>query len=99
MSSDLQVSEHKVEDSYAGAPFDHQFYPENVYCEDGLLCLKVPGQPDLKPDNNDTISSAEVISSVDDIKYGVFESEMAFDTTPGVCHGKLFLENHVTRLS
>lgn len=99
MSSDLQVSSYKVDDSYAGAPYDHQFYPENVYVDDGLLCLKVPGQPDLQPDNNDTISSAEVITTVDDMKYCVVESEMAFDTIPGVCHGKVNGLQAYTRLT
>ncbi|KAK5080286.1 hypothetical protein LTR70_008749 [Exophiala xenobiotica] len=66
----LTASNYLVQDTYAGAPYNHKFEAQNVYSDGELLNLKVPGVP-IPPSDDPgyAISSAEIVTTEDKILY------------------------------
>ena len=72
----LSASNYIVYDTYRGAPYNHQFEPKN---------LVVPGV--RNPKQGMTVSSAEVVTTDDDIFYASVRTTAIMSTVPGTCHG------------
>ncbi|KAK5086815.1 hypothetical protein LTR05_003983 [Lithohypha guttulata] len=87
----LQASRYIVEGSYKGAPYDYRFESKNVYTDHlGFLNLKVPGVQYAQPWSGQTISSAEVTTSFNNILHASVWTKAIFSTVPGTCHGERF---------
>ena len=68
------------------APYKRSFKIENVYVQNGVLCLKVPGNQ--RPENGQGVGCAEVETVEDRIKWASVRTIASFSDVPGTCHGK-----------
>lgn len=84
----LYASNYIVEDSYAGAPYNHIFEQKNVFSDGNFLNLKVPGVRSPQPSTGYAISSAEIVTTESKITSASVRTNAIFSTVPGSCHGK-----------
>jgi beta-glucanase (GH16 family) len=61
--------------------FPYRFVKENVYLENGMMVLKVNGNPTTESING------EIGTKMNDILYGSFSSTIQMPSTPGTCFG------------
>lgn len=95
MPSALEATNYLVKDTDAkttgddgGLIYDHQFVPENVFIDDGLLNLKVSGVSRKKQKKGLVIKCGEITTTELNIKYGSIRTVAAFSSVKGTCHGK-----------
>lgn len=95
MPSALEATNYLVKDTDAketgddgGLIYDHQFTPENVFIDDGLLNLKVSGVPRKKQKKGLVIKCGEITTTELNIKYGSIRTVAAFSKVKGTCHGQ-----------
>ncbi|KAK5942536.1 hypothetical protein PMZ80_005101 [Knufia obscura] len=86
----LYASNYVVEDTYAGAPYNHVFEGQNVFSDGDFLNLKVPGVSNPRPNTGYAISSAEIVTTENNILYASVRTNAIFSTVPGTCHGIFF---------
>lgn len=84
----LYASNYMVWDTYNGQPYNHQFDPSNVYSDGDFLNLKVQGTTAPASLPQQAISSAEIVTTENDILYASVRTNVIFSTVPGTCHGK-----------
>ena len=81
----LSASNYDVKDTYNGAPYNHKFDPQNVWADGDFLNLKVPGVSNPVPGQD--ISSAEVLTTKNNILYASVRTNAIFSYEPGTCAG------------
>lgn len=84
----LYASTYMVYDTANGLSYNHKFETSNVYSDGEFLNLKVQGttEPDSLPER--AISSAEIVTTENNILYASVRTKAVFSDVPGTCHGK-----------
>ncbi|RMD41760.1 hypothetical protein DV735_g3363, partial [Chaetothyriales sp. CBS 134920] len=82
----LVASDYVVKDTSNGAPFDHQFTPDNVRVANGYLNLFVPGGQ--SPSRDEALKCAEVVTTMSNILHASVRTDAIFSDVAGTCHGK-----------
>lgn len=92
----LYASNYMVYDTYNGLPYNHKFETSNVYSDGDFLNLKVQGTTNPGSLPEQAISSAEIVTTENNILYASVRTNAIFSTIPGTCHGEQSL---VSKLS
>lgn len=89
LPSGLYASNYMVYDTYNGLPYNHKFETSNVYSDGNFLNLKVQGTTNPASLPQQAISSAEIVTTENNILYASVRTNAIFSTVPGTCHGEL----------
>ena len=87
MPDGLESANYVVEGTAAGAPYDHQFVPQNVFVDDGILNLRVSAVPQKQQKKGLVVKSGEVSTIEKNLKYGSVRTVASFSKVKGSCHG------------